>query len=98
MFHHSSRAPQAPQAPPVPPTWRNIPRKSQLHILSLCRLVDFMQLGSFQTLCYYQLKAFDPSLSEETLSWQTGIAQGSFTAAQFCTAMLWGWAADNGGR
>ena len=57
-----------------PALWSNLPRKGQLCILAFCRVYDFMQVASFQTVCYYQLKSFDPSLPEETLSWQTGMA------------------------
>ncbi|KAL3417182.1 major facilitator superfamily transporter [Phlyctema vagabunda] len=78
----------------VPASWSNLPKKSQLCVLALCRVFDFMQVASFQTICYYQLKSFGPSLPEKTLSWQTGIASSSFTAAQIFTAMLWGRMAD----
>jgi MFS family permease len=77
-----------------PASWRDLPRKDQLAVLAICRVVDFLQIASFQTISYYQLKSFDPSLPEETLSWQTGVAQASFTASQFFTAILWGYIAD----
>ena len=49
---------------------------------------------------FHQLKSFDPSLSDAKIASQTGILQGSFTAAQVATAMLWGRVADAqwGGR
>jgi MFS family permease len=75
-------------------TWSTLPRKEQLAVLTLCRIVDYMQVVSFQTVCYYQLKSFDESLSEETLSWQSGVASGSFSAAQIFTSMIWGCIAD----
>ncbi|KAH8700902.1 major facilitator superfamily domain-containing protein [Talaromyces proteolyticus] len=75
-------------------SWLTLPQKDQLFLLFLCRVFDFMQIASFQTICYYQLKAIDPSASEITLSWQTGIAIGAFTAAQTCTSVLWGSCAD----
>jgi MFS family permease len=78
-----------------PASWSNLPRKGQLCILAFCRVFDFMQVASFQTVCYYQLKSFDPSLSEETLSWQTGIASSSFSGAQIFTAIIWGRVADS---
>jgi len=91
-------AQRATQNPPA--SWSNLPRKGQLCVLALCRVFDFMQVASFQTVCYYQLKSFNPSLSEETLSWQTGIASSSFSGAQIFTAVLWGRIADMewGGR
>ncbi|KAH8690793.1 major facilitator superfamily domain-containing protein [Talaromyces proteolyticus] len=75
-------------------SWASLPRKDQLFLLFLCRLFDFMQIATFQTVCYYQLKSFDLTLPETTLSWQTGIAIGAFTAAQICTSVLWGSCAD----
>ena len=39
---------------------------------------------------FYQLKSFDPSLPDSKISAQAGILQGSFTAAQFITAVWWG--------
>ena len=85
---------------PQPVTWLSLPRKSQLFILFLCRLFDFLQVASLQAYLFYQLKAFDPSLSDASISSQAGMMQGCFTGAQVATAMLWGKAADssNGGR
>jgi len=44
------------------------------------------------------LKSFDPNLPDATIASQAGIMQGSFAAAQLCTAMLWGRVSDAGGR
>jgi MFS family permease len=91
----AQRAMQDPLA-----SWSNLPRRGQLCVLALCRVFDFMQVASFQTVCYYQLKSFNPSLPEETLLWQTGIATSSFSGAQIFTAVIWGRIADSqwGGR
>ncbi|KAI0975547.1 major facilitator superfamily domain-containing protein [Xylaria arbuscula] len=81
-------------------TWRDLPHKDQLAVLALCRAIDFFQMVSFQTICYYQLKSFNPSATEQILSWQTAVALASFTASQACTAIPWGYVADAkwGGR
>jgi MFS family permease len=91
-------AQSAEQAGPV--TWLSLPRKDQLAILFLCRLVDFLQVASLQAYVFYQLKSFDPSLSDSAISTQAGILQGCFTGAQVLTAILWGKVADasSGGR
>ncbi|RFU27981.1 hypothetical protein B7463_g8364, partial [Scytalidium lignicola] len=83
-----------------PVSWSSLPRKSELAILFLCRFVDFLHVASLQPYLFYQLKSFDPSLSDSALSSQVGILQGSFTGAQVMTAMLWGRVADSsvGGR
>ncbi|KAI1194379.1 major facilitator superfamily domain-containing protein [Nemania serpens] len=75
---------------PTADTWTSLPHKDQLAVLTLCRIVDFFQMVSFQTICYYQLKSFDSSSSEQVL----------FTAVQSCTAIPWGYVADAkwGGR
>lgn len=75
-------------------TWMSLPRKDQLAILFLCRLVDFLQVASMQAYVFYQLKSFDPSLSDSKIASQAGILQGCFTGAQVLTAILWGKAAD----
>lgn len=49
---------------------------------------------------FYQLKFFNPSISDSLLSTQAGIIVGAKTAAQVATGMLWGRLADSewGGR
>lgn len=77
-----------------PVTWMSLPRKDQLMILFLCRLVDFLQVASLQAYVFYQLKSFDDSLSDAQISSQAGLLQGAFTGAQVLTAFLWGRVAD----
>ena len=91
---------------PPPPTksgpvsWRDLPRKRQLFILTMARLSEPITQTSLQAYMFYQLKSFDPSLPASTIAAQAGLLQGCFTGAQFLTAMLWGRAADAdwGGR
>ncbi|KAL7621599.1 hypothetical protein AAE478_008924 [Parahypoxylon ruwenzoriense] len=77
-----------------PITWNSLPRKDQLVILFLCRLVDFLQVASLQAYVFFQLKSFDNTLSDAQVSSQAGILQGAFTGVQVLTAFLWGKAAD----
>jgi len=74
-----------------------MPNKPQLAILALSRFVDFFQMAALQTYMVHQLKSFDPSLPDSTISHQAGVLQGSFTAAQIITSILWGRAADQPG-
>ncbi|KAL4984302.1 major facilitator superfamily domain-containing protein [Aspergillus falconensis] len=83
----------APSEKPV--TWSSLPKKGQLAILTIARLSEPLTQTSLQAYLFYQLRSFDPSLPESTISKQAGILQGSFTAAQFLTAVLWGRLADN---
>lgn len=78
-----------------PVTWRSLPKKSQLFLLMLARCAEPLTQTSLQSYMYYQLKSFDPDLSESTVASQVGLMQGSFTMAQFITAFLWGKAADS---
>ena len=74
--------------------WASMPKKGQLAILTLARLSEPLTQTSLQAYLFYQLQSYDPSLPASTISTQAGIMQGSFTAAQFLTAMWWGWFAD----
>ena len=79
---------------PGPVAWRDLPKKSQLAILTLARLSEPLTQTSLTAYMFYQLKSFNPSLPASTISAQAGMLQGSFTAAQFVTAILWGRMAD----
>jgi hypothetical protein len=83
-----------------PVSWRSLPRKDQLFVLILARLSEPLTQNSIGSYIYYQLQSFDPSLPDSTISYQVGIIGAAFPAAQFVTAMLWGWFSDSeyGGR
>lgn len=83
--------------PPEPATWWNMPNKGQLALLAASRFVDFFQMAALQTYMVHQLKSFDPSQPDSAISHQAGMLQGSFTAAQIVTSILWGRAADQPG-
>ena len=87
-----SSSPPKHKAGPV--AWRDLPNKSQLAILTLARLSEPLTQTSLQAYMFYQLRSFDPSLPTSSISAQAGMMQGSFTAAQFLTAILWGRLAD----
>ena len=86
-------SPAATKAKPV--AWSDLPNKQQLAILTLARLSEPLTQTSLQAYMFYQLRSFDPGLPDSTISSQAGILQGSFTAAQFITAMVWGRIADS---
>lgn len=99
----------SPGLPPPPPpeksastqvTWMSLPRKSQLAILFLSRLFDFLQVSALQAYAFHQLRSFDLDLSDGAISSQAGILQASYTASQVATAIIWGKVADAhwGGR
>ncbi|QIW97312.1 hypothetical protein AMS68_002830 [Peltaster fructicola] len=75
-------------------TWRNMPHKQDVAVLMLSRFADFFQQAAIQTYGYYQLKSFDPNISESDVTKQTGTLFASFTLAQIVSSFLWGLAAD----
>lgn len=81
-------------------TWRSLPHKGQLAVLTLARLSEPLVQTSLQSYMFYQLKSFDTTLPDAVIARQAGLMQGSFTGAQFMTAMMWGKIADSdrGGR
>jgi MFS family permease len=81
-------------------SWSSLPRKDQLLILTLARLSEPLAQTSLGSYLFYQLQSFDPSLPDSTISYQAGVINAAFPAAQFLTAMLWGRIADAeyGGR
>jgi hypothetical protein len=91
---------QAAAAVDKPISWRSLPRKDQLLVLTLARLSEPLTQASLGSYLFYQLQSFDPSLPDSTISYQAGIIQAAFPFAQFLTAMLWGRIADAeyGGR
>ncbi|OAQ74798.1 MFS transporter [Purpureocillium lilacinum] len=78
-----------------PVAWSELPRKDQLVIITLARMSEPLVQTSLQSYMFYQLKWFDPSLPDATISSQAGVLHASFMAAQFLTAMLWGRVADS---
>ncbi|KAI1331762.1 MFS general substrate transporter [Xylariaceae sp. FL0255] len=76
-------------------SWKDLPRKDQLLVITLARLSEPLTQTSLQSYMFYQLRWFDPSLPDSAISSQAGILHASFTAAQFLTAMIWGRVADS---
>lgn len=97
---HVDDTENADAAKSKPVSWRSLPRKDQLFVLTLARLSEPLTQTSLGSYLFYQLQSFDPSLPDSTISYQAGIIQAAFPFAQFLTAMLWGRFADSphGGR
>ena len=97
---HNDETEQAEATKESPVTWWSLPRKDQLLVLTLARLSEPLTQTSLGSYIYYQLKSFDPSLPDSTISYQAGIIHAAFPGAQFLTAILWGRFADSehGGR
>ncbi|KAF2623518.1 MFS general substrate transporter [Macroventuria anomochaeta] len=91
---------QAEAAKEKPISWRSLPRKDQLFVITLARLSEPLTQTSLGSYLFYQLQSFDKTLPDATISYQAGILQAAFPFAQFLTAMFWGRVADSeyGGR
>lgn len=77
-----------------PVTWRSLPKKGQLFVLTIARLSEPLSERSLAAYMFYQLKWFDPSAPDSRISSQGGLLVAAFAAAQFFTAVWWGRAAD----
>lgn len=97
---HADETGQTNGAKEKPVSWRALPRKDQLFVITLARLSEPLTQTSLGSYLFYQLHSFDPSLPDSTISYQAGIIQAAFPATQFLTAILWGRFADaqHGGR
>lgn len=76
-------------------SWSSLPNKGQLAVIVLARSAEPLSERSFTSYFFYQLRWFDPSLSDSMIAYQAGILTAVFAAAQCATAMWWGRAADN---
>jgi MFS family permease len=94
----SSSAPPLPEKKKEKVRWKDLPKKGQLAILVLARLAEPLVQTSLQSYMFYQLRSFNTSLSDATISSQAGILQASFSAAQTLTGVFWGRTADTYGR
>ncbi len=56
-------------------SWRDLPRREQLIVITLARLSEPLVQTSIQSYMFYQLKWFDPSLPDSIISSQAGILQ-----------------------
>ncbi|EHY53912.1 hypothetical protein HRR83_004553 [Exophiala dermatitidis] len=81
--------------PSGPPSWASIPNKFQLFVICSVRIADFFQQAAIQAYMFYQLKSFSPSAPDSQISFEAGVLQGVFTAAQVFTGILWGRVADS---
>ena len=94
----SGSAPPLPEKKKEKVRWKDLPKKGQLAILVLARLAEPLVQTSLQSYMFYQLRSFNTSLSDATISSQAGILQASFSAAQTLTGVFWGRTADTYGR
>ncbi|EXJ87094.1 hypothetical protein A1O3_04052 [Capronia epimyces CBS 606.96] len=82
-------------ARPPPPSWASVPNKFQLFVICTVRIVDFFQQAALQAYMFYQLQSFSPSAPDSQISFEAGVLQGVFTAAQIVTGIVWGRVADS---
>ncbi|KAL2852069.1 major facilitator superfamily domain-containing protein [Aspergillus pseudoustus] len=80
---------------PQPVSWASIPRKGQLAAIVFARLAEPLSERSLTSYIFYQLKWFDPTLDASEIAKRAGYMTAVFAAAQCCTSMWWGRAADH---
>jgi predicted MFS family arabinose efflux permease len=86
---------------PAPVRLMDLPNKSQLFILALCRLSEPLSNTCLLPYIYYLIKSIITSNDESTpqeISKVSGLLVAAFPLAQFATSMLWGRASDFYGR
>lgn len=77
-----------------PVAWSSLPKKGQLAVLTIARLSEPLSERSLAAYMFFQLKWFNPSAPDSTITTQGGLLTAAFAAAQFFTAVWWGRAAD----
>jgi MFS family permease len=88
--------------PQEAPTWRNLPQKKQLLLLSLCRLSTPLSNACLIPYLYFLVKSIisDPEhpSAPQQISRLTGLLVAAFPIGQMMTSMLWGRLSDTYGR
>lgn len=56
-------------------SWKDLPRKDQLFVITMTRLSEPLVQTSIQSYMFYQLKWFDPTLPDSVISGQAGVLQ-----------------------
>lgn len=67
---HVEDSETAEAAKSKPVSWRSLPRKDQLFVLTLARLSEPLTQTSLGSYLFYQLQSFDHSLPDSTISYQ----------------------------
>ncbi|EPE27368.1 MFS general substrate transporter [Glarea lozoyensis ATCC 20868] len=86
---------------PAPVRLMDLPNKSQLFILALCRLSEPLSNTCLLPYIYYLIKSIitsDDANAPQEISKVSGLLVAAFPLAQFATSMLWGRASDFYGR
>lgn len=99
-----SRAPSpAPSAKPKASTgWLQLPHKTQLLVLALCRLSEPLNATSLLSYLYYFIGSLhgpdEEPPSAPTIARRAGLMASSFALAQCLTGFMWGRLSDRIGR
>ncbi|OAL45684.1 MFS general substrate transporter [Pyrenochaeta sp. DS3sAY3a] len=83
-------------------TWRNLPHKRQLLLLSLCRLSTPLSNACLLPYLYYLVKSIlsepDHPTAPQQISRLTGVLVAAYPLGQMSTSMIWGRLSDMYGR
>lgn len=70
-------------------SWRHLPHKDQLLVITLARLSEPLVQTSIQSYMFYQLKWFDSTLPDPIVSSQAGILQCVFSLCPLRPRLSW---------
>lgn len=87
MSHQSSEASLS---------YLNLPHKSQLLVLAICRFAEPVASTSIYPYLYYMIRSYD--VAPERIPFIAGLVSASFNFGQFLTGVLWGQLSDKYGR
>ncbi|KAF3761261.1 hypothetical protein M406DRAFT_52817 [Cryphonectria parasitica EP155] len=101
--------PRPAEAPTLPVRWRDLPNKTQLFILALCRLSEPLSNVCLLPYLFYLVRSAltsgdslkggtNPPPTPDDISYTSGLLVASFPLAQFLVSLPWGWLSDHHGR
>ncbi|ROV89454.1 hypothetical protein VMCG_10199 [Cytospora schulzeri] len=82
--------------PPV--RWLDLPNKTQLIILALCRLSEPLSNVCILPYIFYLVRSVLPDPTRDEISLYSGLLVASFPLAQFAVSLPWGYFSDRQGR
>lgn len=87
-------------SPPNPPPvrWLDLPNKTQLLILALCRLSEPLSNVCLLPYIFYLVRSVLPDPTPDEISLCSGLLVASFPLAQFAVSLPWGYVSDRQGR
>lgn len=87
-----------PERPPPPVRWSDLPNKTQLLLLALCRLSEPLSNVCLLPYIFYLVRSVLPDPTPDAISLYSGLLVAAFPLAQFAVSLPWGRLSDRRGR